>query len=206
MLWFRLEWRRQLQVSINSFPCCIDTCKYIELKKYCFRSTLFKIRIWNRKFNFNSSVEVMTLIKKSLPFSAFRNTSPLCKAWFTFFMAQLITSNALPIPVVSATCTFLVFSVSIGSNLIFNPSFDKFLQASGRGCLKLLSTTINLQGCFDNFSSSTWRLFSSIPSKKLKLFSTRSFESRLLWSWNHKVVHKICYTNQKFEKLVLQCL
>ena len=180
-------------------------------KKCCLRSRLFtlQIRIWNRKFNFNSNVEVMTLIKKFLAFtafSAFWNTSAQYKVWFIFFMAQLTTSVALPNLVVGATCTFLVFSVSIGSNLIFNPSFDKFLQASGRGWLKLLSTTINLQGCFDNFSSSTWRSFSSIPSKKLKLFSTRSFESRLLWSWNHKVVHKICYTNQKFEKLVLQCL
>ena len=139
------------------------------------RSRLFtlQINIWNRKFNFNSSVEVMTLTKK---FSAFRNTSPRYKTWSTFFMAQLITSIALPIPIVGATCTFLVLSVSIGSSLIFNPSFDKFLQAFCRGCSKLLSTTTNLQGCFDNFSSSTWRLLSSIPSKRLKLFSVRSFE------------------------------
>ena len=30
---FRFEWRRQLQVSVNNFPCSIDTCKHIEQKK-----------------------------------------------------------------------------------------------------------------------------------------------------------------------------
>ena len=70
----------------------------------------------------------MTLTK-GLPFSDFWNTSPRYKASLTFFMAQLTTYIAFPIPVVGATCTFLVFSVNIDSNLILNPSFDKFLQA-----------------------------------------------------------------------------
>ena len=64
-----------------------------------------------------------------MTFSAFRNTSPRYKARFTFFITQLTTSIALPIPVVGATCMFLVSFL-----MLLSINFYKHSAEAVRSC------------------------------------------------------------------------
>ena len=73
----------------------------------------------------------MTLLK-SLPFSDFWNTSPRYKAWFTFFMAQLIISIAF----FYTTCWWNLHVLCVFCSYIKKISREN--NCKSRGCLKCI--------------------------------------------------------------------